>query len=139
MNDMGIENRDWTSYVTMFLERYNGVTQYKFSSEFERKKYRLAEALIALGNISGLPVAMKLLDKQIQQLGIDLTDHANIQAAIELGYTQAKWLTQEDEKVCEKCNALDRKIFDIDKIPEKPHYNCRCTLMFIKGAKSLNI
>lgn len=136
---MGLDDRDWTSYVTRLLNSYNGVTQYKFSSEFERKKYRLVESIIALGGLAGMPTAMKLLDRQIQQFGIDITDYANIQAAIELGYVQAKWISKTDSRVCKDCEYLDGKIFSIERIPDKPHPNCRCTLKFIQGVKSLNI
>lgn len=139
MNAMGIEDKDWTSYVTKMLNRYNGVTQYKFSSEYERKKYRLVESIVSLGGLAGLSTSMRLMDRQIQQFGIDLTDYVNIQAAIELGYTTAQWISQTDSKVCRECEYLDRKIFPINEIPDKPHINCRCTLKFIQGAKSLNI
>jgi SPP1 gp7 family putative phage head morphogenesis protein len=41
-----------------------------------------------------------------------------------------RWYTRKDGKCCAKCQALEGKEWDIDKVPVKPplHPNCRCSL-----------
>lgn len=48
--------------------------------------------------------------------------------AVEGVYVKAEWMTAQDEKVCDKCLALQGKIFSLDEIePMIPlHPNCRC-------------
>jgi len=48
--------------------------------------------------------------------------------AVEEVYVKAEWMTAQDEKVCDKCLALQGKIFTLDEIePMIPlHPNCRC-------------
>lgn len=46
------------------------------------------------------------------------------------GIKRVQWLTAGHENTCEKCAALNGRIFDIDKVPSCPlHPLCRCTLL----------
>lgn len=46
------------------------------------------------------------------------------------GIRRVQWLTAGHDNTCERCQALNGKIFDIDKAPMCPcHPFCRCTLL----------
>lgn len=45
------------------------------------------------------------------------------------GYNQVKWLVADDDRLCDECEPLDGKIFDIDQAPSVVHPNCRCTFI----------
>ena len=95
-------DRDW---VLDMLEEYDPVTMYLFTPEAERKRDRTAEAILSTPN----------------------KDEATLQAFRDNGVKKVRWVTAEDEKVCDVCQKRDGKIYPIDKLPPKPHYRCRCT------------
>jgi SPP1 gp7 family putative phage head morphogenesis protein len=45
------------------------------------------------------------------------------------GYSQVKWITADDDRLCDECEPLDNKVFDIDDAPSVVHPNCRCTFI----------
>ena len=55
-----------------------------------------------------------------------VADEATLQAFKDAGVKRVRWRTEEDEKVCKYCRPLDGKVFDIDKVPPKQHWGCRC-------------
>jgi SPP1 gp7 family putative phage head morphogenesis protein len=120
-------------FVKDFLETPDHVTKYIFNDETERKRARMFEALIAM-MIAGkkdyraeLKVCMRLWTRQIQQTADDITMASLIESYKKAGVKKVVWHTQEDEKVCDECHELDKKVFDINNIPEIPqHYACRC-------------
>ena len=122
-------------YVEGVLGQYNPVTGYLYYPEADRKRARLAEALIA-AVIAGLrPDYHKQLQKfanlwhtQTKQYTITVVDTTRIETFKKNGIRRVRWETQKDERVCAECGARDGKIFDIDKLPEK-HYGCRCWYM----------
>ena len=145
-------DEDW---ILDMLEEYDSVTMYRFIPEKERKKMRLAEALVAAkgrdqaaftikpqtGSAKGktekvenpatsapreVDKAFRLWTGQIAQYAISVTDRATLQGFRDNGVKYVMWHTQEDEKVCPYCLALDRKVFRIEKAPKKQHYRCRC-------------
>ena len=120
-------------YVDEVLGEYNPVTNYLYYPEAERKRSRLAEALITAVVVSSRADYHKQLRKfadlwhtQTKQYGEKMVDKARIDTFKKNGIKRVKWETKEDEKVCKECNERDGKIYPIDKIPDKPHYNCRC-------------
>ena len=120
-------------FVKDFLETPDHVTKYIFNDETERKRARMFEALIAM-MIAGkkdyraeLKVCMRLWTRQIQQTADDITMASLIESYKKSGVKKVVWHTQGDHKVCEDCKKLDKKVFDINNIPEIPqHYACRC-------------
>lgn len=120
-------------YVAGILAAYNPVTGYLYENEADRKRARLAEALIA-AVIAGLrPEYHKELQKfanlwhtQTKQYGDSIVDATRIETFKKNGIRRVRWETEDDEKVCEKCKERDGKVYDIDNIPIKPHYRCRC-------------
>ena len=43
---------------------------------------------------------------------------------------RVEWVSALDDRICEECESLHGKTFDIDNIPDLPvHPNCRCTVV----------
>lgn len=120
-------------FVKEFIENPDRVTKYIFKDETDRKRSRLLEALLAVMLAKKmtfkveLNVAMKLWSKQALQTADDIAMAALIQAYKDAGVKKVMWCTQEDERVCGKCEPLDGKVYSIDEMPDFPqHYACRC-------------
>jgi SPP1 gp7 family putative phage head morphogenesis protein len=126
-------------YVDEILNQYNEITGYLYYPEADRKRARLSEALI---------VALMLLDRskyhdnlrkfanlwhtQTVQYEITVTDETRVDIFDRNGIKKVKWNAEHDEKTCKVCRERDGKIYPIDKVPAKPHYNCRCWLTPVK-------
>lgn len=126
-------------YVDEILNQYNEITGYLYYPEADRKRARLSEALI---------VALMLLDRskyhdnlrkfanlwhtQTVQYEITITDETRVDIFDRNGIKKVKWNAEHDEKTCKVCKERDGQIYPIDKVPAKPHYNCRCWLTPVK-------
>lgn len=121
---------DAEKYVEVYLHSVNYVTQYIFVNEFDRKLARTIEEIISSPNKSdinkNIEKALKYWNRQAKQAGDNITIDSALEGAKSAGITKVIWVTQDDERVCPKCNEKDGKIFDIDKIKLPLHYNCRC-------------
>lgn len=126
---------DAEKYVTWYLSSVNYVTQYIFVNEFDRKLARTIEEIISSPNKSdinkNIEKALKYWNRQAKQAGDNITIESALEGAKSAGITKVIWVTQDDERVCPKCNEKDGKIFDIDKIKLPLHYNCRCYFKII--------
>lgn len=60
---------------------------------------------------------------------IDITDKAVEQAYLDNDVEKVVWVTIKDERRCVECRKRDGKIYDIAKVPPKPHLGCRCYLL----------
>lgn len=121
---------DW---LLDMMEEYDPVTLYQFLPEAERKKQRLVEALIAAHN-KGQEVdkALRLWTLQIAHYADKSVVDGTIDGFKEAGVKKVRWIAVDDERTCPDCRKLDGKIFDIDKVPDRPHYRCRCVLELVK-------
>lgn len=123
------------AFVTAYLDSDNYITLYVFNNEYERKLQRTIEEILASKNKSevkkAIDKAMKYWNRQAKQAGDNITAEAYIEGLKAAGVKRVRWITERDERVCPKCNEKDGKIFDIDKILQPLHYNCRCTLEII--------
>lgn len=118
-------DRDW---VLDMLEEYDPVTMYLFTPEAERKRDRTVEAILSTPNKDeAVDRALRLWTLQTTHYAEKSVDEATLQAFRDNGVKKVRWVTAEDEKVCEVCRKRNGKIYPIDKIPPKPHYRCRCT------------
>ncbi len=110
------------------LNEYNETTKYQFKAEYERKRDRVIETLIGSKgkDKDTIKKSKQLIALQASQGAVDVTDKALIKAYKDMGYKKVIWNAIEDSKVCKICASRDGKIYDIDDIPPKPHYNCRC-------------
>jgi len=116
-------------WIDGVLQETDFVTLYRFDTETERKAYRLAEALeVAENRNAEIDKALRFWSQQLGQYAINFTDYAMIMAMQDAGVKWVEWVTMKDEKVCHECGTLDGRIFPIDEVPAKPHWNCRCRL-----------
>ena len=119
-----------TDWVLDFLEDYDFITGYQYEPEWERKRARTYEMVMAAREEKKIPDLKRpitLLNQQVTQKSIEIVDEATIRAYKEQGVKYIKWRTMGDHKVCAECEERDGKIFSIEDIPQK-HYNCRCWL-----------
>lgn len=118
---------EWVSKV---LSETDPVTLYRFDTEMERKAYRLAEALEVSENRNlEIDKALRFWSQQLGQYAINMTDYAMIQAYDDDAVNKVKWITAHDERVCNECHSYDGQVFELDEVPPKPHWNCRCYLI----------
>lgn len=133
--DAGFEAKKQTpideDWILEMLEEEDFVTLYDYGNEWERKRQRLSEALAATTTPQQeIDKAIKLMALQVSHYADKATAQAAIQAFKDAGVKKVKWITERDDRVCSKCEPLDGKIFDIDKLPPLPaHYRCRCILV----------
>lgn len=121
-------DEDW---ILEMLEEEDFVTLYDYENEWERKRQRLSEALAATNAPNKeIDKALKLAILQVSHYADKATAKAAIQAFKDAGVKKVKWITERDDRVCAKCEPLDGKVFDIDKIPPIPqHWRCRCRVI----------
>lgn len=119
-------------YVDGILNEYNAVTGYLYYPEADRKRSRLAEALIAAVLVGLRADYHKQLKKfanlwhtQTIQYAETVVDKTRIETFKKNGIRRVRWETQKDERVCKECRERDGEVFNIDELPEK-HYRCRC-------------
>lgn len=121
---------DW---VLDMLEEYDPVTLYQFLPEAERKKQRTVEALIAAHDKGeSVDKALKLWTLQVDHYADKSVDEATIDGYKDAGVDKVKWVTAKDDRVCKTCRERNGKIYPIDKLPDKPHYRCRCYFVPVK-------
>ena len=131
-------------WVEDLMKATDFVTLYRFNSEMERKAQRLVEGLAVVGDRQSgkeawqspvetrnalIDQALKQWSKQLGQYAINVTDAAVLQAFDDAGVEWVEWVTERDQKVCTDCHQLDGRVFRIEEVPAKPHWNCRCRLV----------
>lgn len=139
MLEAKVANRDSTrmaedtitnDWILDMLEEVDPVTLYAFLPETERKKQRLIEALAVAHNRNAeIDKALRYWTRQVGQYADNSVFRARLEAFRRAGIEQVIWVTQEDDRVCEDCEPLDGQIFDVDNVPDPPHYGCRCRLI----------
>lgn len=118
---------DW---VQDMLEEIDPVTLYAFLPEAERKKERLTEALAASQNRDQeIDRALRAWTKQTAQYADNSVHNARLEAFVAAGIEKVRWQDMEDDRVCHECHDLNGKVFDINRVPPRPHYGCRCILI----------
>lgn len=116
-----------TDWILDMLEESDSVTLYEFMAESDRKKQRLIEALAATKNRNAeIDKALRYWTAQVAQYADNTVFNARLAAFKAIGIKKVMWVTQKDERVCEDCEPLDGKIFEIDMVPHTPHWGCRC-------------
>lgn len=131
--DGDLRNLD-EAWVEEFFDEYNPVTKYVFKNEIDRKKSYLFESLVADPSVKlqSYAKAEKYLVRQIKQYAVELEDAIAKVVYEDVGVKQVQWVAEDDYRTCNDCKELNGEIFDINKAPEKQHYNCRCVLVPIK-------
>jgi SPP1 gp7 family putative phage head morphogenesis protein len=126
-------------YVDEILNQYNEITGYLYYPEADRKRARLSEVLIVAAMLAdreryhnNLRKFASLWHTQTVQYEITVTDESRTDMFKKNGIRKVRWNAEHDEKTCKECRERDGKIYPIDKVPSKPHYNCRCWLTPVK-------
>lgn len=133
-HDGKVINAITTAWLLGWLNEYDPVTKYVYKHEVERKCARFAESVIASANKSEeIDVALRYWSNMVAQYAISITDRAAEQAYRDNGVVQVIWVTVKDERRCKECRKRHNQIYDIDKIPPKPHIGCRCYLLPYMG------
>lgn len=121
-------------WLLMFLLGYNPVTEYVYENEVIRKRERFTETMIASANkLAAIRRAMSLWLGQTEQYLVLVEDAAVLEAYKANGVKRVRWVTQKDEKTCETCSPRNGVVYPINKVPPKPHRNCRCYLVPVEG------
>ena len=117
-------------YLTGLLADPDPVTRYSYYNEATRKCERCKEAVVATNGVAykklEMEKAVRLWNQMSQQYCDIVSDAAAVAAMQKAGVKYVRWHTQEDDKVCSDCHELDKKVFQIDLLPDKPHWRCRC-------------
>lgn len=117
------------AWLAAFLKEYNPVTLYIYDNEVDRKRDRTTEAIIAsTDKAKEFRRGLLYWGQMSAQTCLDVTDTAALKAWKDSGVKRVMWNTEQDDRVCGKCEPRDGKIYPIDKVPHKDHYNCRCWL-----------
>lgn len=126
-------------YVDSVLAEYNPVTGYLYEAEADRKRARLAEALIAAVIFGMRAEYHKELRKfadlwhtQTLQYGETMVDQTRLDTFKKNGIKRVRWVSENDERVCKTCKERNGNIYKIEELPEKPHYRCRCWIEPVK-------
>ena len=129
-------DREWLVGV---LAGYNLVTGYLYNSEADRKRLRLNEQILTAREYGNRQMFQNSLRRsanlwwtQTTQYGISIVDEATIKGFKDMGVKRVMWIAADDEKTCSTCGARDNKVYNINKIPPKPHYGCRCYVVPVK-------
>lgn len=106
---------------------YNPTTKYVYRNELDRKRSRFAEGVISSDTPrEEVELAKRLLIALNKQFADDATFEAVVKAYTDDGVKRVRWITAVDDRRCKECKARHNKIYEIDKIPAKPHLHCRC-------------
>lgn len=104
----------------------------------------VTEIAISLNSIMG--TGFNNAHRLVRTETIHYLNQASLQSYKDTGIKKVQFWAAEDERTCERCGAMHRKIYDIDKAPILPlHPNCRCTYLPViedesveKGNHSVN-
>lgn len=117
----------YETWIDELVEEYDPVSKYVFENELDRKRARLFEALMSSNTPSKeVDAALRSVSLMGKAEAVEVTDKAVIKAFKDNGVIKIRWHSEHDNRVCFECLDRDGKIYDIDKIPDKPHPNCRC-------------
>lgn len=135
------ENRPDAIFIIGLLDMFDRKTQYQYSREWERKRDRLVESMMAVGEAANtervansqdarvaLKRALDVLERQVREMVDTVTDESRAKAFRDAGIQMVEWRSQEDPKVCVECQLRNRKIYRVDRLPRK-HPRCRCYLV----------
>lgn len=109
------------------LESYDTVSKVVFLHELDRRRAMLIEAILASETPQEeIDAAAKRMSLLLRSYAIRVADEASLQALRDDGWKRVKWITRKDEYRCKVCTSRDGRVYSIDRVPPKPHFNCRC-------------
>lgn len=127
------ENRINQAWVITLLTAYNFVSGYLYESEAERKRLRLAEQMMTAREYFNRTLyndsvrrSANLWWTQASHYMLEAVDNATLDGYKDSGVKKVEWHTNIDGRECKVCRERNGQIYAIDKVPPKPHRNCRC-------------
>ncbi len=121
--------------VNKLLDGYNPVSGYVFRHEIERKAAKIAESILAAQTTGDRDKAISKALKQLSGQIAEYTDQVVTETTKDVyesaGVVLVKWETKNDSRVCNACEGLKGQIFELEKVPPKPHFGCRCWLAVV--------
>ena len=120
-------------YVARIWNTPHEATHYAFDSEFKRKRDRAYEAIqsVPTGAQKQLEVdkAARFMTQQIGWYADFSSQAAEEKALTDAGVKKVRWMIYGDDRVCDVCLSMAGNVYDIDKVPDRPHLRCRCYLV----------
>ena len=114
-------------WLLALLSEPSAVTGYIYTNEVGRKRDYLLESLgTGINRDASLRKALSYWVRMIAQYADDITEAAVIKALRDAGLDEARWHTQDDEKVCKVCGKRHGRIYPLNRLPARPHWGCRC-------------
>lgn len=111
------------------LGKPNDITHYIYNNEVDRKRERTAEAVnSSTDKKKEFHRGLRYWALQTSEYCDIVTDEATLEAFRDAGVKKVRWVTEQDDRVCKVCGPLDGKMYNIDNVPQKPHWGCRCRL-----------
>lgn len=131
----GAKGKITEAWLRDFLASYDPVTKYVYDHEVDRREARFAESVIAsINRAKEIEAGMRSWSRMVNQYAIGVTDASALKAYADGGVERVIWITEDDEKRCSECKKREGNIYDIAKVPPKPHPGCRCKLYPYFGA-----
>ena len=120
--------------VLSWLASYAYPEGYVPQSEWERRRARTAEAVVAAFRARGMGEAAKAMDAARNQAGRmavqgadDLAARGLMDAYADVGVQRVRYRAVEDGRTCSTCLPRNGRTYAIGRAPQLPaHPNCRC-------------
>ena len=120
-------------FVDELLEGYNASSKVVFTNEYDRKRARLVEALIASPTKNAeVDSAMKSLMLMLNTYTILVADESALKVFEKIGVKKVRWIAEMDRKTCPVCRTRHQRVYKIKDLPPKPHFNCRCWFKIVR-------
>ena len=115
--------------VDDILSSPDPLSRYCWDNEVIRKRDRCAEAVLSTADRESekaWKTSLRLWVAATRLYTDSIGYRASIKAMRDAGVERVVWMTEDDGSVCVDCKPRHGKVYDIDKVPTKPHIGCRC-------------
>ena len=121
------DNFDSEGFVLALMLAYDPTSKYVYQNEVDRKRARFVEGVLSSSSpMEEVKASQKMWIAMNKIFADEVTFRTMIQAYKDSGVKRVRWVTSPDERRCSVCGAMHGKVYHIDKVPPKPHRNCRC-------------
>lgn len=121
------DNFDSEGFVLALMLAYDPTSKYIYQNEVDRKRARFVEGVLSSDfPMEEVKASQRLWIAMNKVFADEVTFQTMIKAYKDSGVKRVRWVTSPDERRCSTCGAMHGKVFHIDKVPSKPHRNCRC-------------
>lgn len=121
------DNFDSEGFVLALMLAYDPTSKYIYQNEVDRKRARFVEGVLSSDfPMEEVKASQRLWIAMNKVFADEVTFQTMIKAYKDSGVKRVRWVTSPDERRCSVCGAMHGKVYHIDKVPSKPHRNCRC-------------